>query len=347
MTQPTFKHIEDYIEYIAGYRDKHGATSSFFHISPSPISLARYDVNIVDSLAMQTLVDNKPYTDRQAALAVKIVNKYRRQFSNLTPPVQLPDTFDCFRLGIREVDRATSVKLVDDEIHLKFPYHKEIIATVQSYRENSAGHMRWDSEARIWSFALSEYNLTVALGIARQSNFDFIDPKLLELEEKIKEVENNRYSITLIRAEDGFSITNAADSLVEYINEHLGGFGKNNLVKLVDAAATLGYTVDPELSASVPNLLKRFVADQRRVITIKRDEYSLDEIVEYAKAVDRLPIYLYTTDLPSPDTDIIKYLNRGKAVDIKPKLMISTSALMIGNKKQAWLANAERVIIVE
>lgn len=346
MTQPTFRYVEDYIEFIAGYRDHSGSTYNFFTRNPSPINLARYDVSIVESFASQTDLSKQPYTDRQAALAVKIVDKYRRQLSKLTPPVTVPEVLDQFKLGIRKVDRATAMTLANDRIHLKFPYNKDIIAMVSAFRSSSHGSMFWNAELRVWDFALSEYNLTVALTVARKYNFEYIDPALLELEQQILAIENDLYEIKLVQTDTGYAITNAADSLTEYIVEHLGGFGADNRMRLVDNAAVLGYTVDPEIFASVPEALRRYMSDCRTV-KIAASDYYLDEIVEYARLLDRLPVYVYTTDIPRPDTDAVKYLNKGKGVDIVPKLMVSTSALMIGNKKQAWLANAERVIIVE
>ena len=43
----TFPYVEDYIEVIAGHRDINGTALTLFNYQSSPISLARYDVNIV------------------------------------------------------------------------------------------------------------------------------------------------------------------------------------------------------------------------------------------------------------------------------------------------------------
>ena len=114
----TFPYVEDYIEVIAGHRDINGTALTLFNYQSSPISLARYDVNIVDSLSQQTILSNKPYTDKQSELAIKIVTKYRRQLAAMAQPIYLPEDITSFkfRLGIRLVDRTKQIYLAGDEI---------------------------------------------------------------------------------------------------------------------------------------------------------------------------------------------------------------------------------------
>ena len=84
-----------------------------------------------------------------------------------------------------------------------------------------------------------------------------------------------------------------------------------------------------------------------RITKLKRAEYKLEQIIEYASMVNRLPIHVYDTGLPKEDTDAIVYLNRKGPLDIKPKLLVTMSNLMVGSKKQGWLTNAEKVVILE
>ena len=73
----------------------------------------------------------------------------------------------------------------------------------------------------------------------------------------------------------------------------------------------------------------------------------MDQIVEYAKLVNRLPVYVYETGIPKADTQDIVYLSRSNALDIKPKLLVSLSSLMIGSKKESWRNSAEKIIVIE
>jgi hypothetical protein len=63
-----FQYVEDYIEVINGDRDPvTGKLFGLFDTTPAIISLARYDVSIVDSMS-QAVQSGKSLTDKQADL---------------------------------------------------------------------------------------------------------------------------------------------------------------------------------------------------------------------------------------------------------------------------------------
>ena len=68
--------------------------------------------------------------------------------------------------------------------------------------------------------------------------------------------EATSYEIKLVQTAEGYAITNAADSLIEYIDTRLGGFGPDNVVALIDNSGVLGYTYDDMLTR--PALLDIF-----------------------------------------------------------------------------------------
>jgi len=78
-----WKYAEDIIEFIAGYREISGKLLQPWERIPSPLSLARYDVQILDSLALQTVDNSRAYTQKQSELALKIIHKYRKQLNKL------------------------------------------------------------------------------------------------------------------------------------------------------------------------------------------------------------------------------------------------------------------------
>ena len=115
----TFAYIEDYMEVIAGERNPvTGSLYGLFASTPPIVSLARYDVNIVNSMAAATM-DGRALTDKQADLAVKIVLKYRKQLEKLGIDVA-PAEYPQFRLGIRTIDRRRLLYVKDDHIVLQF-----------------------------------------------------------------------------------------------------------------------------------------------------------------------------------------------------------------------------------
>ena len=345
--QPTFKYVEDYIEFIAGVRDISGKLLGLFDTLPNPINLARYDVSVVASLAEQTGSMQNGYTDKQADLAVKIVSKYKRQLAQLATPVYLPDRLDRFKHGIRKVDRTKTIKLSNGHLVIKFPFDTSTIDAAKKQGKEGRGYAHFDYDTKQWNLALTESNLNWAVTIGKSKDFE-ISPEILKLYEEMLQAETREYRIELVETESGFAITNAADSLIDYINEHIGGVGIDNFLKLADYSEVLGYTLSPELEFQ----LSEEYGDLSKLILgrthIKRKlNIDFDDVMNYARIVDRLPVYVYDTGTPKENTDEIKYINKERSLNIKAKLLISTSSLMIGGRKESWRQNAEKVIIIE
>lgn len=347
MHEPTFNYVEHYIEFIGGYRKYDGTACDLFENVPPPVSLARYDVRIVESLSIQTLEMTRPYTDKQAELAVKLVDKYRRQLSNLTPSVILPDKLDKFHLGIRSIDRSKIVTINNNEILLKFPYDTNLIGQVRKLTNDGQGTVRFDPEAKVWHLGLTEYMINWIMTILPQHNFHF-DDQLLNFYEQILQFEKQNYKIVLKTLGDKFVLEHGSRKCVEYIEQQLGGFDFDNILKLVDAAPVLGYEVDTQIQDQVNHLYPQFVLFiNNRQIKIPSNELSIDNLLNYAKITDRLPLYFYDTELPKQNTENIVYINKKAPENLEPKLLVTKTPMMIGAKKQSWLATAEKVVVLE
>ena len=345
----TFPYVEDYIEVIAGHRDINGTALTLFNYQSSPISLARYDVNIVDSLSQQTILSNKPYTDKQSELAIKIVTKYRRQLAAMAQPIYLPEDITSFkfRLGIRLVDRTKQIYLDNDEIAVKFPFNVKMIDSLKEQLRQGQGHVKWDSEDKVWKLGLTEYLVNWVMFFAERNEFEVSD-QVQQLYQSILDAEKTPYKIELVLENDVLKITNATPSLIEYIDQHLGGFSRDNLTQLIDAAPVLGYTVNPWLFNLLPvydKVTGMMLAS--RTQKFSKNETAMDDILSYARLVNRLPVYVYDVGIPKPNTEEIIYLNRNADFDVQPKLMVTLSGLMIGSKKQSWTTNAEKIITLE
>jgi uncharacterized protein YgfB (UPF0149 family) len=345
--KPTFDYVEDYMEFIGGWRDASGKLRGLFDTVPVPISLARYDVKVVESLAEQTGFSNNAYTDRQAKLAASLVDKYRKQLSKLTPAIIVPDELDKFRLGIRQMDRTKSISLKDGVLHLKFPYDTKLIEVVRIHGKKGSGSAEFDYDAKVWKLGLTEYHVNWVMAVAETYGFTVSD-EVKELYNKILEAEKSEYTIELMEQDGKFVITNAADSLNEYIEQNLGGFGLENALTLIDNASVLGYAVPAWLTSELADVYgaKAKMLTERHH-EFKRGTTTLEEVVEYARMVNRLPVYVYSHGLPKNDTEDIKYLNRNIDPDIKTKVLVTTTNMMIGSRKQAWLSNAEKIFLLE
>ena len=361
----TFPHVEDYIELLAGYEP--GNNALLFNTSKYPFSLARYDVNIVNSMANSTVWGGMALTDKQGELAVKLVLKYRKQFANHNidiTPVETP----VWRLPLRKVDRSQKVWIDDDRIKIKFPYNQNWIDDFRKFKESSQGYAEWNMDEKSWNLSITEYNVNWLVTWARSRDFD-VDPNLQKLYDQILSAEADEYEIKLVQTSQGFEITNAAESLINYVNEHLGGFGLDNLTRLVDNAGVLGYTIDSDIEYD--RLLDLF-GTERMIHVPSTEPGGLDLIFDYAELTGRWPVCIYnpgTTqqfDLTRFDeSEIVRFDPAGKTKTADynywttkviyankiPKnwdwpipLMVSAVEMMYGGARLEWVNRAEKII---
>jgi len=383
----TFKHIEDYLEILANYREINGKSSSgsgfllfgFNLPTPPSINLARYDISIVNSMASHT-INNGSLTDRQAALAIKLVEKYRRQFANKGVDVDPIIKNPIFRNPIRVVDRTKSIKLEKNKIVIRFPYEKELVNEITAASRESKGKWLFDREAKIWVLALTEYSVNWAVAFGTKNQFA-IDPEVSGLMNKILEVEQAPYKIELVSDNGELKINNAEPSLNYYIMDHLGGFEQSQLPKLVDYAPVLGYTVNDKILQSFNDQYSSTVSGilfNKESHIMRFDHQSdgleiLTELVEYCKLVDRWPLYIYEPDTSFKlrtsirtliaDSDILDMSNKKSATEVdltgikcvyfsKSKrawshripILLSTNAMFHGSDRQNMLQLAEKVV---
>jgi hypothetical protein len=368
-----FTYVEEYLEFIAGIRDATGKVITRF-LPESPLSLARYDVKFVDGVGNQVCSD--ALTDRQADLALKIIAKYERQLN--THGVDVGDiiTNPKYRMSIREIDRTQSLRIEADLIIVRFPYNERLVKEFKAGLKDTQGTMSFSRDRKAWILILTEYNLNYAMTFAQVNQFE-MDARSQQLMQLILDSEKQDYRIELTTDGETLSITNAADSLIKYIDTHLGGFGLDNIMRLVDHARILGYTVDSTLeqfvisesNARIYNLMINRDSKLNAQDTVKIAE-SFDDIISYATISNRWPIYIFE---PSLRNDLLtlasKYfkteeiVQAGKSVpevtkdtrvvhmekyqsrwNLNIPLLVTANGMLFGGEKQMLLECAEKVV---
>jgi hypothetical protein len=359
--------VEDYLEYLGGYEV--GLTALITPHSVNRISLARYDIAIVNSMA-STTVFGTALTDKQAELAVKLVLKYRRQFAKMGIDVSPAET-PVFRLAPRKMDRTKAVWLDGDHIVVKFPYDNDLIKELQQFREVSQGRAWYDRDKKLWNLAITEYNVNWIIPWANGYGFD-IDHQVQELFAQILECELQPFEIKLVQDKKDYKITNASTSLVEYI-ELRGGFGRDNLVKLIDLAGLCGYDIDDAIkNYCIEHYPTALVAiGSKHTIHLPPSPAHLNMIFDYAEITDRYPICIYNPTLFEIDLsrfeeeEIVRFDRNGKTKtsdydpyrvkvvyagkipttwDFPVPLMVTTFEMMFGGRKMDWTRRAEKII---
>lgn len=380
----TFPHIEDYLEVLGGYREitangKSPGPINIFGSHNKVISLARYDVNIVSNMSSHT-IGNGSLTDRQSELAVKLVDKYKRQFAlhgvDVAPSVQNPQ----FRLAIRYIDRSKTIRIDNNRIVVRFPYDKAMVPEITAAAKESRGKFTFNRENKHWELALTESNVNWAMTFGEKHGFE-LDQQIIDYMDLILAAEKNPYKIELVTVNGDVAITNVPHSLYKYIEENLGGLNVQNFIKLIDNAPVLGYTVHKDIQQAIgseytPVILGLLINKESHVLRTDPGSSGLDlleEVAAYAKITDRYPICVYEPDAsdrlrnsvkelfaPSEVLDMIDkkitaevdltgikcvYFNKMKRTwKHRIPILVSTNAMLYGGEKQAMLQIAEKVV---
>ncbi len=339
-------YLEDIIEIIGGLRDTNGNENKLVSLLSThkyPINLARYDVNILNSLSQQTFIKNLAYTDRQADLARTIVTKYARQLNLIIP--NLPSAEDIpLRMPIRNIDRRYIANIVDDIIEFKFPYDKKLIEVIKNEMSGAFGGIEYDPEKKCWKFGLTEYHVNFLGALSDQYSIILSDD-LKHIYDSIVSMSLEKFAIELVKTSDGYTITNAANELLDYIQENCGGFGADNLISLVDNSAILGYSVSQEVLEEISYLPENIVSLMVNN-KLTSSKISIDEVVKYATITNRLPVHVYHSGVQSKESsETVEYLNGKSNPNLVPKILVSPTGFMIGKKRSGWLNNAEKVLI--
>jgi len=365
-----YKHIEDYIEVIAGVRDPVTNHVSLPFLTSSPISLARYDVNIVSSFAEQTY-DRIAFTDKQAELAVKIVLKYERQLAKLGVDVAPANTPE-FRIPIRQIDRTSRIWRDGDSILARFPYIEAQVAAFKEAAKESQGTIKWERDMKAWRLALTEYNVNWVFAFATKNEYE-IDPAVTELMNLIVTCEQTPYKIELTIQDEQLEITNAAPELIKYIEEQLGGFAIDNLYTLIDHADILGYAIDDDIetaaiAATSPRIFNLMKNKDSKIGTNDVERNFID-VVKYAEQTNRWPIHIYEPNLSdfllglareylgdavisitgqeSPDVSqarVVHFTKYQSRWQHRIPLLISSAGMLYGGEKQLLIDRSEKIV---
>jgi len=370
MQKITLPYIEDYLEIMTGY----ATTSS---APPLVLSLARYDIQILNSMASQT-IRGVALTDRQALLAHKLVVKYKRQLATHGIDTGFHDDDAKFRMPTRTMDRSRTISYSHTRagIVIRFPYDDALINIIRESTKTIPGELKFDHTIRAWVAAVTEPRIIWLQDLIANHQFE-VDDTISQYMEKVLECQQQTFKIELSIGTAALEISNAADSLVNYINEKVKGFDFDNILNLVDYSSVLEYTVDPSISHALvkqyPDTVYRLLTNNTAHIPLTTPN-CLEEIFQYAELTNRWPVYVYenTQDLTSNNTllhlqqyfkqdEILSVGNRQRKMDPtgyrciyitnwqpswtnRIPLLITLTAMMAGPRKQQIIQCSEKVV---
>ena len=149
-----YMYIEDLVGRIA---------NSGQYIFENSISTHAFDRPIIDSLAQASA-----YTEKQRALALRLVTKYATQLTTaLKIDVQSLLINPSFKNTIRILNNAKQITLGEsaDEkyIAVKFPYNEELVNVIKNFKKGIVSfnpkYITWDNNEKAWHFELNEQHL--------------------------------------------------------------------------------------------------------------------------------------------------------------------------------------------
>lgn len=355
------------LPYIEDYIDLLGGNILTWPPREPIISLARYDKPIIESMAEQ-VTRGLGLTDRQSVLAHKIVVKYKKQWATAGYDVSAHIEMPRFKLPIRQIDRRRVIEISDNKIKIKFPYDQELISKLRSDINSIPGYLKWNSSSHYWESSLIEPRLIWAKEFGLSNNFEF-SQSFNQIIEDILSVKD--YKISLVKSDDKYTITNAEDSLLDYIENNIGF---NNLISLVDYASVLGYDLDDSIvddlksqySGSVIDMLKSRVYN----LTFDKNIDNIKQCFEYAELTKRYPIYVYESgskilynkivdcfdkqDIVTHSLHLLSdqeiknkkviYLTNWRNISDQMPLLITMHTLIIGVRRQQVASLAEKLI---
>ena len=357
----TWTYVEEYLEIISGYRDiVTNLTHGYFLEFKPIVNLARYDVRPLETMT-NSVVMGQALTERQGELLCKIILTYQRQLSNKgidVEPLRNPQ----WRVPLRQMDYTCRLYLQDDVIHVRFPFKPGMVDEIKSFAKESQGRAEWSFADRVWQVALTEYNLSWLHAWASVNKFE-IDPAIAELMGLITDLERTNYGIELQVVNGVPVIVNAESSLIDYINEHLGGFDLDNLIRLVDYSSILGYTIGSSvaevLMSEYGTVFYRLLSNREvKVNPVSfQNTDNFATILDYADATQRWPVVFFEPDLSGRmlsqikskygtdyDQDRYIYTTRVRYDIGYIPLLISSAGMIFGGDKQRMLQRAEKVV---
>ena len=187
------------------------------------------DVAIGHSLANRA-AQGRAFTVKQASMAIKLVNKYRRQLGGSqyilewikNPVFKLPPIDPSAPVSdARPITLVNPVVTNDRKITSRdqtavfaFKYDADVVASVKAIRGEHKGQKfwaAWDSNAKIWTVPVNETSIFPIMEVANRFGFDIEDrfkAYLSKIETKTEE------SKIMLAINDGQHVTVADDSII-------------------------------------------------------------------------------------------------------------------------------------
>lgn len=283
--------IEDCLEVLTGLQ-KHNLE---FKINST-------DATIINSVARQVF-KGTALTDRQYNLMKEKLQTYKTQFES-QDVIGFDRAIDKLRNPLREIDRRKYIKLVDNEIIVRFPFRKPEIMLVQEVANNADGYSH-EKGSHQHSFTYNESNVLKLLD--RFSNKEFaIDEELLEIYNQIKDIESNSYDY--LSGIFNNTLINIHHNLKPFIQDEVGEISNDNIIKLIDKKFRYAFDYIDVPTSSPISLSQKIAFRKEQSYQSKPSAESIDLILGALWELERFPM-LVILDKKFAETQLYEFLS--------------------------------------
>ena len=216
--------LEDCLEHLAGLRN-----------SPVEFTIEKTDHTIITSIARQCF-KGMALTDRQSALMHEKLQNYRDQFTNLDWDFDY--AVNQLRQPLRHIDRSKYIKIVDNNVVIRFPFRKTEIMLVQEISNNAEGYAH-EKGSHKHIFALNEINVLKIVDRFKDKQFT-IDQEILDLYKDIKSIHDSPQEYLSGVSSDN-KLININPRLLPIINSELGELSNETFTQFIDRRFRYGF----------------------------------------------------------------------------------------------------------
>lgn len=272
--------LEDCLEHLAGLRE-----------SPVEFTIEKTDHTIMTSIARQTF-RGVALTDRQSELMYEKLQSYRDQFVNLDWDFDY--AVNQLRQPVRHIDRSKYIKIVDDNIVIRFPFRKTEIMLVQEVANKAGYGYHHEKGSHTHSFALTESNILQLLDRFNNKEFE-IDDEVNDLYKEIKAIHSSPQDY--ISGISNMELINIHPTLQPIIKDELGDLTSETMTQFIDRRFRYGFD-HIELPTDKSTLVNQIVCRTDKTFHSKPSMHSLHNMLDALWKLNRFPLLVILDNEP-------------------------------------------------
>lgn len=247
--------------------------------------LGKFDLTVAVSFEGQ-IFSGIGFTEKQAALALRILSRYKDQLSEvLGKDVSSYINSPVYQLPLRKsVLNLRSISVIDHSsygrsIKVSFPYDESKITEIRR-NKSDLGFSVWDPELKSWIFGLDERNIQFLMNFINGSGFE-VDDEFKDYISQVTDVHKNieKY-VPMISIKDGTPL---------YVNQskYVPPLTSVEIIPALFEARRAGITVWDEavseyLTDADPFVMS-FLSNNARVLEIDSSRYSIHCLADLVK----------------------------------------------------------------